>query len=58
VRIIFGEDDPYLNPGVARCFHEWFSRSELFLVPGARHFVQMDEPERVAHLILSTPATG
>jgi pimeloyl-ACP methyl ester carboxylesterase len=58
VRIIFGEDDPYLNPGVARCFHEWFPRSELFLVPGARHFVQMDEPERVAHLILSTPATG
>jgi haloalkane dehalogenase len=57
VRVIFGEDDPYLNPGVARCFHEWFPRSELFLLAGARHFVQMDEPERVADLILSTPTT-
>jgi haloalkane dehalogenase len=57
VRIVFGEDDPYLNPGVARCFREWFPRSELFLLAGARHFVQMDEPERVAHLILSAPTT-
>ena len=57
VRIIFGDDDPYLNPGVARCFREWFPRSELFLLAGARHFVQMDEPERVAHLILTTPTT-
>jgi pimeloyl-ACP methyl ester carboxylesterase len=57
VRIIFGAADPYLNEGVARKFHELFPASDLFLLPGARHFVQMDEPEEVARLILSTPAT-
>ena len=58
VRIIFGDADPYLNTGVARRFHELFPGSELFLVPGARHFVQMDEPEHVAQLILAMPQTG
>ena len=57
VRIIFGASDPYLNEGVARKFHELFPSSDLFLLPGARHFVQMDEPERVASLILSTPTS-
>ena len=56
VRIIFGASDPYLNKGVAQRFHELFPASDLFLLPTARHFVQMDEPEEVARLILSTPA--
>ena len=55
VRIIFGDADPYLNRGVARRFHELFPTSELFLLSGARHYVQVDEPEEVARLILSTP---
>jgi pimeloyl-ACP methyl ester carboxylesterase len=55
VRIIFGDSDPYLNKGVAQTFHEIFPVSDLFLLPGARHFVQMDEPKEVARLILSTP---
>jgi len=46
VRIIFGDADPYLNKGVAQSFHELFPTSELFLLPGARHFVQMDEPKK------------
>jgi pimeloyl-ACP methyl ester carboxylesterase len=58
VRIIFGDADPYLNKGVAQSFHELFPTSELFLLPGARHFVQMDEPEEVARLILSMPFAG
>ena len=58
VRIIFGDADPYLNEGVARRFHELFPVSELFLVPGARHFVQMDEPGEVARLILAMPRAG
>jgi haloalkane dehalogenase len=58
VRIIFGDADPYLNAGVARRFQELFSGSELFLVPSARHFVQMDEPAQVARLILSMPGAG
>jgi pimeloyl-ACP methyl ester carboxylesterase len=56
VRIIFGEDDPYLNRGVAQKFHELFPTSDLFLLPRARHFVQMDEPQEVARLILTAPA--
>jgi pimeloyl-ACP methyl ester carboxylesterase len=55
VRIIFGDADPYLNKGVAQSFHQLFPTSELFLLPGARHFVQMDEPDEVARLILSLP---
>jgi pimeloyl-ACP methyl ester carboxylesterase len=55
VRIIFGDADPYLNKGVAEKFHELFPTSDLFLLPGARHFVQMDEPGEVARLILSMP---
>jgi pimeloyl-ACP methyl ester carboxylesterase len=55
VRIIFGDADPYLNKGVARRFHELFPVSELFLLSGARHFVQMDEPAQVARLIMAMP---
>jgi haloalkane dehalogenase len=58
VRIIFGDADPYLNAGVARRFHEIFPTSELFLVPGARHFVQMDEPAQVGRFILEMPGAG
>jgi len=58
VRIIFGAADPYLNQGVARTFHEFLPGSELFLIPGARHFVQMDEPQEVARLILTMPSPG
>jgi len=55
VRIIFGDADPSLNSGVALTFHEFLPGSELFLIPGARHFVQLDEPEQVARLILAMP---
>jgi haloalkane dehalogenase len=54
-RIIFGEDDRSLNSG-ARTFHEFLPGSELFLIPGAGHFVQLDEPEQVARFILAIPA--
>jgi haloalkane dehalogenase len=55
VRIIFGASDPYLNVGVAKRFHELFPTSDLFLIPDAHHYVQVDEPEKVAQLILATP---
>jgi haloalkane dehalogenase len=58
VRIIFGAADPYLNAAVARRFHELFPTSELFLLEGARHYVQLDEPQQVARLILTTPQSG
>src|SRR6266516_2446898 len=47
--------DSYLSVGVARRFHELFPNSVLCLLPGAYHYVQIDEPEQVAHLLLSTP---
>jgi pimeloyl-ACP methyl ester carboxylesterase len=55
VRIVFGAADPYLNAGVARRFHQLFPTSELFLLPDARHYVQLDQPQQVARLILTLP---
>jgi haloalkane dehalogenase len=51
VRVVFGARDRYLNPRVARRFAALFPDSELHLVEGAGHFVQVDEPARVAELI-------
>jgi pimeloyl-ACP methyl ester carboxylesterase len=53
VRIIFGASDPYLNAELAQDFHSAFPLSELFLLKTARHYVQMDEPAKVASLILT-----
>jgi haloalkane dehalogenase len=58
VRIIFGAADPYLNAGVARRFHQLLPTSELFLLPDARHFVQMDQPAEVARLLRTLPGHG
>jgi pimeloyl-ACP methyl ester carboxylesterase len=51
VRIVFGDADPYLNANVARDFAQLFPNADLHLVPGAGHFVQMDEPKLVAEQI-------
>ena len=53
VRVIFGARDRYLNPRVARDFAALFPNSELHLVGGAGHYVQVDQPEQVADLILA-----
>ena len=58
VSIVFGADDPYLNPGVARRFARLFPRARLELVAGARHYVQVDEPQRVAAAVLGAARTG
>jgi pimeloyl-ACP methyl ester carboxylesterase len=52
VRVVFGADDPYLNRHVARRFARVFPVAELDLVDGARHYVQVDEPRRIAAAIL------
>ena len=54
VRIIFGAADRYLNAHVAHSFSELFPNSELCLVPEAGHYVQIDEPAKVARLVLGT----
>jgi len=53
VRVIFGARDRYLNARVARRFAALFPRSELYLLPDAGHYVQVDEPQRVADLVLA-----
>jgi pimeloyl-ACP methyl ester carboxylesterase len=53
VRVIFGADDRYLNPRVARRFAALFPHSEVHLLAGAGHYVQVDEPARVADLIMA-----
>jgi pimeloyl-ACP methyl ester carboxylesterase len=51
VRVIFGARDRYLNPRVARNFTSLFPHSELHLLDGAGHYVQVDQPQQVADLI-------
>jgi len=51
VLIVFGNDDLSLNAGVAKEFHKIFPNSQLALVKNAGHFVQIDAPKRVAHLL-------
>jgi len=53
VKIIFGKDDPYLNSKVAEKLNEILPNSELNLVGNAAHFVQLDQPSKVANLILT-----
>ncbi len=52
VHVIFGADDPYLNPGVAAHFHKLFAKGSLQIVSGAGHYVQLDRPEEVSRLVL------
>ena len=54
VHIIFGAADLYLNVEVARAYHALFTGSRLSLVDHAGHYVQLDQPEQVATLILET----
>jgi haloalkane dehalogenase len=53
VRVVFGARDRYLNPRVARRLAGAFPHSELHLLPDAGHYVQVDDPARVAGLVLS-----
>ena len=55
VRIIFGAEDPYLNPGVARALHEALPTSDLWLLPKKGHWPQLDSAPEVAQLLLSIP---
>jgi len=51
VTIIFGENDPYITPGVVQEFHQLFAQSQLHLVEEAGHYVQLDQPAAVNDLI-------
>jgi pimeloyl-ACP methyl ester carboxylesterase len=51
VTIIWGENDPYLNTGVAEDFHAHFKHSSLHRV-SAGHWLMIDEPQTVAGIML------
>ena len=53
VRVIFGARDRYLNPRVARDFSALFPNSEPHLLEGGGHYVQVDQPQQVAELIVA-----
>ncbi|TAG80052.1 MAG: alpha/beta hydrolase [Betaproteobacteria bacterium] len=53
VRIVFGADDPFLNPGVAKSFANQFGTSCIQLLPKAGHYVQLDRPDAVARALQS-----
>jgi pimeloyl-ACP methyl ester carboxylesterase len=53
VRVIFGARDRYLNPRVARDFRALFPNSELHLLDGGGHYVQVDQPQQVAELVVA-----
>lgn len=51
VRIIWGEEDRWLDPSQAPRLREEIPNSELRTIPGAGHFVQEDAPGEVAELL-------
>jgi haloalkane dehalogenase len=56
VRLIWGDKDPDLHTGIARALHDAAPASELFVLPDARHNLQIDEPRQVAELLLAIPS--
>jgi ATP-dependent DNA ligase len=52
VKLIWGENDPYLNVGVAEDLWSHLSDASLHRI-SAGHWVQIDEPELVANAMLS-----
>jgi len=48
--VIFGADDPRLNPGVAKQFHRHFTGSRLHLLAGAGHCMQLGAAEQASGL--------
>jgi pimeloyl-ACP methyl ester carboxylesterase len=42
---------------VAKRFQRLFPASELFLLPNARHYLQIDDPIEVARLVVSVPTS-
>jgi haloalkane dehalogenase len=51
-RIFWGENDPYINVGVAKDFQSHLKQASLRLIP-AGHWLQIDEPALVAEAMLS-----
>ena len=48
VRIIWGEQDAWLDPSLAERLHQTIPGSDLVLLPGTGHFAMEDSPKEVA----------
>jgi pimeloyl-ACP methyl ester carboxylesterase len=51
VRILWGEEDAWLDPALGQRLQRGIPSSELEVVPGAGHFVMEDAPETVARAL-------
>jgi haloalkane dehalogenase len=58
VRTAFGELDPYLSPAQGNALAGQFPNGEAVTVAGVGHFPQLDAPQEVARLILTTPGVS
>jgi pimeloyl-ACP methyl ester carboxylesterase len=52
VKIIWGENDHYINVGVAQNLQSYFADASLDII-SAGHWLQIDEPEAVAKIMLA-----
>ena len=50
--VVWGEEDPYLSPGLADRLGELMPGASVALLPGCSHFVTEDAPEAVLPLIV------
>jgi haloalkane dehalogenase len=52
IKVIWGQNDPYLSTDMAKDFRSHLKHSSLHLIP-AGHWLQVDAPEKVAQEMLS-----
>jgi pimeloyl-ACP methyl ester carboxylesterase len=58
VKILWGEEDAWLDPTLGQRLRREIPSSELEIVPGAGHFVMEDAPETVARALREFFANG
>lgn len=51
VLIIRGDADVYLGSNISKKLHSEISISKLVIIPEAGHFIQLDEPDKLAHIL-------
>jgi pimeloyl-ACP methyl ester carboxylesterase len=52
VLVIYGAEDKFMGPELAKPPPEWVPDARVEIVPGANHWVQMEQAERVNELLL------
>ena len=52
LRVVWGDRDAFLEPGLVEAGLSWCERGEAFHLPEATHWVQHEQPERVGRLLV------